>query len=48
MRKPDKRQRKGPKQGLTKREQAVVQGVKAGIRIMWEGLLARNKWKPSP
>lgn len=46
MRKPDKRQRKGPKQGLTKAEQALVDRMKDGVKAMWSQLLARNKWRP--
>ena len=45
MRKPGKRQRKGPKQGLTKAEQELVNRMVADYRKAWVALLAVNKWR---
>lgn len=45
MRKPDKRQRKGPKQGLTFEEAMKVQKTAKADRERWASLLAVNKWR---
>lgn len=46
MRKPDKRQRKPVKRGLTKAEQATVTRTTLADKARWEYLFSLNKYTP--
>jgi len=46
MRKPDKRQRKPAKRGLTRSEQDRVILAKHHDQARWEHLFSLNKWRP--